>query len=285
MAQRTKNQPVETKEEAPVFEREKVVFRARSKNQLEIKCSPCEDSTGKIWTGQGPTGYWEDMTEEERKKISHLVTPTTVVQISSNTILDLKGNARDRENWKWLQKHPYISLTEESKDDPERRRTSRFFVLDEEERATLSVKSSKVKDKVRYLLQYEVSKTELVLLAEAMGFPEANAAKPEVLINHLFVSMDIGDGVGYRNALLLEKLMDKANKKSLNARVLANRLITAGEIKMIRGEFQYGSTDQMDGVRMGKDKGEVATFLLDPKNSELVNTLTSRLDLAELEAV
>src|SRR5262245_57403349 len=58
-----------------------IVFRGKKKTQMPCKVSPCQDSTGKHYTGQGETGYYEDLTEEDKRKLAYVVYPNKHIVI------------------------------------------------------------------------------------------------------------------------------------------------------------------------------------------------------------
>jgi hypothetical protein len=261
-----------------------IIFRGYRKTQQPVKISPLQDSSGKTYTGQGTTGFYEDMTEEERKKLAYVVTPRTVIVIREGKSLDTTNSAKDRADWKWVKKHPYIAATRE---DGHSSRDAVYYVYNEVREAESSLTRSENIDKAIYKLRFECSEAKRVQLASSLGFPEAKSANPSLLMNWLRDEASIGI-----NALTILKLIEggaeaQAFQKAMTMFHLLKRYRV---IQTYRAGIWRWSGE--NGMVLGSTQEKVIEFLASPDNAETVVALQEELvkakaltgeDLAEID--
>jgi len=243
-----------------------IVLRAlKTKTQQGLKARPCEDYTGHVYTGQGPTGHYETLSEELKKELSYIITPRTEVVLSDGKVFDLDNNPIDVANWKWLRRHPYIAM---SKRQCEASRDARFYVDDPKQEAERRVVTSRAKDKARYIIQYTASRDQLVKAAFLLGNLGADQMELSVLQDTLLQHADT------MAAITLDALepsnAERTNAKLLLVDLIKRRLVQRGD----GGFFRFGGAS---GMSLGHTEEVVIDFMLDDKNAEAVQMMESAL--------
>lgn len=245
-----------------------IVFRAfRPKTQRPVKVSPLPDSTGKHWTGQGATGYFEDMTEEDKKKESFVITPLTTVVISEGKVLNCKQNRTDAANWKWIKKHPYIALSKEAGSSS---RDAVYYVFNQvaiaEERVTKGEKT----DIARYKIRMELSAARQAQIAEALGFPEPRAASPVVVTEWLL------DNASENAEMILKLINEDEEAKALQKAMALFHILNRYKIiqQYRAGMWRWAGEN---GLVLGATKERAIEFMANPDNADTVAALEAEL--------
>ena len=240
-----------------------IVLRAyNSKRLTPVKLSPLEDRTGKLYTGQGKYGYFELISEEEKKKLPYIVTRETVVSIENGDVLNL-DDPITAENWKWMQKHPYIALDQE---DGLSSRDAVFYVDNPERKAEIHITRDKrvtmAKAKV-----YAASLNKKIQLAHALGNPGAKAMSVSLLEEWLINKAE-------ETPDTIVKLLDKDASARLTAMTLFEDMKRYSMAIRKAGTWRFGDDN---GIPLGNDDEEVILFLLDEKNNEQVYLIQEQL--------
>lgn len=254
----------------------------RPKTQLPVKCSPCEDMTGKLFTGQGKHGYYETLTEEEKRNLHLVVTNNTVMIITHDMVLrvadrDEKGNTKDEPgvdydiiddiHWQWLKRHPYLAMTRK-----DRNRDTSFYVENLEIEAEHDLKVSKPITKARYLIEYEASASQLITAAKALGYPAPESQKVSVLQKWLREYAETDSG---RLVEAVLKVLSPDNNAFTNAKVLFEDLKKAGIVAKHAGNvWKYGGDR---GTFLGRSESAVVDYIMDNENKENVLAMKDSL--------
>lgn len=252
---------------------EVIVFRSYdNKHQQPIKISPCEDETGKVFTGQGEDGYFDSLTEEDKRTIPYLVTPETVITVTDGKTLK-PTNMADRENWRWIQIHPYLSLR---KEDGHSSRKAVYYIENRRAEAEQRVSKAKNRDKARYLIQFELSQEKLVKVAKAIGHPAPQNFSLTELQDYLL--RQCGDGVDPKldmSAAILNAA-DPKNAESTGALITFHELLKWKIIERHRGgTYRFGGAE---GTFVGHNETKVTEFLTNVKNQEIVAAMIAQLE-------
>lgn len=250
----------------PYPEKGLIVIRAKNpKTQMNLKIRPCEDMTGRVYTGQGPTGHYETISETQRSEFSYLITPDTEIVLSDGKLVDLQDNPIDKANWKWMRKHPYLTMDKKS---CMASRDARFYIEDPIQEAERRVTSSRVRDKVRYMIQYDSSRDKLIKAASLLGNLGADAMELGVLQDYLLQQADLIPD------LVLDSLepgnVERTNVRLKLVELTKRRLIQRGNA----GQFRFGGEN---GIPLGHTDELVIEFMLDDKNIEAVQMMDSAL--------
>lgn len=244
---------------------ELIVLRAYdSKRQTPIKVSPLEDRSGRLFTGQGKFGYYELLTEEEKKELPYIIKNNTVITLESGTTLDLKDNPIDKANWKWISKHPYVAIDEElgrgNKD-------AVLFVDNPERSAEIHISKDKKITMAKAKI-YGASSTKKVQLATALGHPGAASLSGNLLEDWLITKAeDMPEPI--------TKLLDTNKSKHVEALVLFEELKHFDLLIKHAGTWRFGGRD---GLSVGQGGDDVSEFLRDKKNEEQVYIMSQQLN-------
>lgn len=236
-----------------------------TKDQLPCKARPCEDATGRIFTGQGPTGHYETLSNEDKERLSFIITPDSEITLSNDKVIDLDKNPIDQVNWVWLRKHPYLAL---SKEKAARSRDARFYIEDAVAEAANRVSSAKVRDRIRYQIQETLSKEDLIKTASLLGNLGADGMSVTALQDYLLLLADSSPD-------LVAKAINPGNPEETNAKLL---LMELTKYKLIQrgdgGQFRFGGDK---GMILGHTPELVVSWLMDGKNSETVQMMRNNL--------
>lgn len=243
---------------------EQIVLRAfNPKRQQPVKVCPLEDKTGKVFTGQGPTGYYQAITPEEMKNMPYVVTPETYVTITDGKVLDMKDHV-DEANWKWMQKHPYITMDKERRHN----RDIVFYVENKQKEAKDRLTKDRRITKAKYFIENETNFTQRVELATAMGLPGADQLDSVMLEDWLVQQAEVTPDT------VLEMLKPE-NALDNKLRGLFHQLKIQNIISKHKGGiFRMGGAD---GLVLGRNEDQVIKFMSDEKNNETVVALKAML--------
>lgn len=235
------------------------------KTQLPLKARPMHDTSGMVFTGQGEHGYYQLLTEEEKKKLNFVVTPDTFVLLEDGKVLNIESNPVDKANWVWLEKHPYLSLDRDKGDQ----RVARFFVADAEKDAAARVDSTALIDKARYEVR-QLSQDALTHVAEVLGLGAAKSFKHTQILD--FVLAKASDKMTVTAVI---GAINPENKAKSNATIFFNDILKWGVIERAKdGVFYFGGTE---GVNLGYTPDTVIEYLLAKENVERVKAMKQML--------
>lgn len=256
------------------MESRKIIIKAYSEHtQQPIKISPCEDreAGGKLYTGQGKLGYYESLTKREREDLAYLITPATVIILRHGMRLNLDDPV-DAANWKWMQRHPWISLERSNRLGKD----VRFYVEDLQKEAEDRLVKSKPVTEARYLIEIKASPQQLINAARALGHPSPESFNISVIQDWLVNRASGNDG---RDAKLVLKCLSPDGDGSVNARILASELKQYAIITKERGGvFKFGGPG---GIFIGRNEDDVNAYLLSNENVENVAAMKSALKEAK----
>jgi hypothetical protein len=240
------------------------VIRARYNDQLPVTARPCFDKSGRIFTGQGPTGHYETLSEEEKRNMNYVVTPDTSVVLTDGKVFYLT-NPIDVINWRWLRRHPYIAFTKEQMFTS---RDASFYVFNHIIEAERRVRSSKERDKARYLIQYELNRDQLINAAKILGNAGAETMNDTQLQDFLLQLTETQEK-------LVLNAINPTNKAYAKAKILLNDLIRYRIVQRGDGSlFRFGGEK---GAPLGHTEDTVIDFMLDDKNQDTVLMMKTAL--------
>lgn len=245
---------------------EKIVFRAaNTKKQQAVKVGPLQDKTGRLYTGQGPTGYYESLTQKDRDElpIGMVFDHNTVYVVEDGKVLDLSDPV-DAAMWKWIQKHPYIGLT---KEDCSARRDAVFYVDNPQKKAESFVSRDKKVTKVKTMV-YNANSEEKINAAKALGLTGAEGLKIPQVEEWLIIEAErLPDAV--------ESLLDPKNAGLTVAIGIVKEMLMYNIIKRFGTVYKYGGRD---GITLGTSDEEAAEWVLDTKNEDAFIAMKFNLD-------
>lgn len=235
----------------------------RPRTQMSVTCRPLQDKSGKLWTGQGEYGYYELLTEDDKRKLPFIFDYETKVVIEDGKTLNL-ADPFDAALWKWLQKHPYIALDKSlgGKD-----RDKVYYVANERKEAKERIDKSAKIDEARPAVR-KLSQQDQVRIAKALGLESAAVFSPEQILDWL-----LNKATTSPEAVL--SVIDPANKAKVNAAVFVKDIVKWKVIERERdGIYYFGGKD---GVNIGHTEEMVVNYLIDPQNAERVKAMKAML--------
>lgn len=240
----------------------KITFCAfRPRTQQSVTCRPTLDKSGKLYTGQGSHGFYELLTEEDKRKLPFIFDYGTSIVIEEGKVLDLE-DPYDAAVWKWLQKHPYIAL-----DKSIVNRDAVYYVANEIKEAKERIDKSAKVDEARPAVR-KLSQADQVRVAKALGLDGAAGFSPEQVLDWLLNKCN-------SNPETVLNAIDPANKAKVNAKVFVKDIVKWGVIERARdGVFYFGG---QDGVSLGHTEDMVVDYLLNPENAERVKAMRGML--------
>lgn len=251
---------------------ETIVIRAyNSRNALPVKVRPLQDRTGKLYTGQGKDGYYETLSMEEKQKLNYIITPDTTVVLQDGKEFKM-NDPIDAANIKWVMRHAYIAKDFASGKSS---RDAIFYIQDRKAEAKQRVTSAKIKDKARYIVQFNLSLDELKQVAKALGN----------LSSDTFTELELQDWLlnlceTVPDAVLFHA--DKQNAKDTDATILFNELERWRIIvKQRGGVYRFGGPD---GLYLGHTQEQVIEYLRKPENLETVAAIETELKAKKTSA-
>lgn len=243
----------------------KIFFAAfNPRTQLPVICRPIEDRTGRLYTGQGEIGYFENLTEDEKvalaKKGIPVIDNETSVTIEHDGSIDL-DNPIDAANWKWLQKHPYISL-----DKGKKTRDTVFYVVNPQKDAKLYVDRTAKIDQARPAVR-ALSQSDQVRVASALGLSGAKTFSADQLLEWLLKECNT------RPETVLS-IINPENSAKVNATIFFKDMLKWRIVERMKdGAFYFGGPD---GVNIGITEETCVNYLLSPENLERVKAMKAR---------
>ncbi len=250
---------------------EAVVLKAFDNRQMPAKISPAEQAeTGRIFTGQGVDGFLDNMSEEDKKRLSFVITEKTVVTLTNGKIFN-PNNIADKENWRWIQLNPYISLTREAGKSS---RSALFYVENRKAEAAKRVTLNKSRDKARYIIQFDTSHEQQIKIARTIGHPSPEAFSPMELTDYLLTQCDT----------ISAAIIEAADPKNAEASAITTTFHELVRFKIISkekgGVYRFGGPD---GAFVGHTEGKVAEYLASKKNQETVAAILAQLEEKKAE--
>lgn len=247
-----------------VLEQERIIFRAlRPKTQQGVRVSPCQDKTGKLYTGQGETGYFDDLSEEDKKKIPYVIDHNTTLLIDDGKILRIASDKTDAANWKWMKRHPYIVI---NKSDAGSNRDAVYHVENLEQEAKVRVSKDKEITMAKAAI-YGASATELILAAKSLNHPKPESFTPDMITDWLVSQAETSP------SLVMASLNIK-NKAHNNAKSLFNELKRRDVVVSYKGIFKVGDEN---GISLGHSEDSAIEYILNKDNLEMVKALKGQL--------
>lgn len=242
-----------------------VVLKSYNNRQQTAKISPAEEKeTGRVFTGQGTDGFLDSISEEDKKKLSFVITEFTVVHLTNGKTLKPTSIA-DRENWRWMQLNPYISLNKDDRSS----RSAIFYVEDREAEAQKRVSSSKNRDKARYLVQFQMSHDEQVKVARVIGHPSPEAFSHLELTDYLLLQCEA----------IAAAVLEAADPKNAEDSAVKSTFYELERWRVIEkhrgGVYKFGGSE---GVFLGHNELKVMEYLKNPKNTETVAAIQAMLE-------
>jgi hypothetical protein len=235
----------------------------RPRTQMSVTCRPTQDKSGKLWTGQGTYGYYELLTEDDKRKLPFIFDHETKVVIEDGKTLNL-DDPFDAALWKWLQKHPYIAI---DKSLGGRDRDKVYYVANERKEAKERIDKSAKIDEARPAVR-KLSQADQVRIAKALGLESAAVFSPEQILDWLL-------NKATTNPEAVLAVIDPANKARTNAAVFVKEIVKWKVIERERdGVFYFGG---INGVTLGHSEDMVVTYLIDPQNAERVRAMKAML--------
>lgn len=244
-----------------------ITFYAFSKNQMPVTIRPMVWSkNGLLYTGQGKHGFYELLTEEERRSLPFLFTPETAFVLQDRKTLDLDNNPYEAALWKWVQHSPYISPSREYFSSE-----ARFFIYSPKRDAEIYVKSTEEVDNARYNIR-NISYEKLSKICEALGLYRADTYTHTQLLDWA-----LHEATDPKKAKLFNLLMGEHAEARLNAMVFMERLLKNNILTKDHTGYYYGTKEA--GKFLGLTKDEVIDYMLDKNNVGEVKVM--KVTLAE----
>jgi hypothetical protein len=238
----------------------------RPKTQQPLKVRPCQDETGMVYTGQGEHGYYDLLTEEEKKELGYVITPETYVILEDGKVLNIESNPKDKANWVWLQKHPYLAMERAA---GENNRDVCFYVANAAKEAAERVDSTEKIDEARYMVR-KLSENERSRVAKILGL-----GNPEAFTSQQVLDWVLGKATDKNTVKAVLDAINPENKAKSNAQIFFNEIVKWGVIERMRdGGYYFGGES---GVSVGHTESTVLDYLLSKENAERVKAMRSML--------
>jgi hypothetical protein len=242
----------------------KVVLRAyKPKKEPICVCRPVQNAGGLTFTGQGKKteGYYEQLSEEDKRKMAYVITPSTGVRISDGHVLDL-DNIKDAANWKWLQKHPYISMSKLANPSTD----EVFYVFNAEVDAELKVSKAKRSATIQSKV-FAMAEVDQRRLAAAMGYGDVSGLNQDQVLDYLLGKITLNIG-------MVERLVD--DKETTAAKEIFHKAVNRDVLTRTHGWYMFE-----EDIKVGASEESAIIFLLDDENKDVVLAIQARL--AEFE--
>jgi hypothetical protein len=228
----------------------------KPKTQLPVVCRPMMDKSGKLFTGQGQFGYYELLTEEEKRKLPFIFDYETSIVLEDGKTFNM-NDPYDRGVWKWLRKHPYLALDRAA---GEGNRDAVFYMANAVKEAKERVDKTARIDEARPAVR-KLSHNDQIRVAKALGLDGALGFTPDQILDWLLNKAS-------SDPETVLATIDPGNKVRVNAKVALKDFIKYGVIaRMKDGAFYFGGEE---GVNLGHTEEMVVDYMIDPANSERV---------------
>lgn len=239
----------------------KITFSAFSpKSQLPVTLRPGNDKTGKLYTGQGQFGYFENLTVSEKEDLVIVIDHHTQIVIEDGTVLDL-DNPIDAANWKWIQRHPYICLDKAQKKSSNR--DAVYYVVNAQKEAQLYIDTTARTDEARPAIR-KLSLTDQIKVAKVLGLHASETFLPAQILSWLLQECNT------RPEAVLEAI-NPDNARKVNAKIFLAEALRWEIIARGRdGNLYYGGEK---GVVVGINEQQAVEFLLSSENAERVRAM------------
>lgn len=242
----------------------KIVFRAfNTKKQQAVKVGPLEDKTGKLYTGQGPTGYYESLTPKDMEKMAIVFDHSTVYVVEDGKSLNIADDPHDAALWKWIQKHPYIGLT---RADCLVSRDAVFYVDNPQKKAEDYISRDKLITKTKTEV-YNATNEQKVNLAKAMGLTGAEGTSPSQVEEWLILKVE-------QEPAAMSTLLNPTKASFVTSMGLIKEMLTYNVIKKFGTVLKYGGRE---GITLGNSEEEAAKWIADTRHEDTF--ISMKLDL------
>ena len=235
------------------------------KTQLPSTCRPLADKTGKLYTGQGVLGYYENLTEADKKELAEKGIP--IIDFDTSYILE-DGKVVDMSDpiqaghMKWVWKHPYLA-TDKSK----KTRDSTFYVVNAQKDAKAYVDKTAKTDEARPAVR-RLSSADQVKAAEALGLSAAHTFPPDQLLEWLLNKCNT-------DAVAVLAVINPENSAKVAATRFFKEIERYGVIERMKdGSFYFGGEQ---GAMIGHSDEVVIAYLLAPENKERARAMKAML--------
>lgn len=247
-------------------QKDKIVFRALNpKTQQPVRLCPLPSLSngGKHYTGQGSTGFYENLSQHEKDDMAYVITPETYVQIHDGKVLNLE-NPIDNDNWKWMQKHPYVVMDRRKATSS---RDARFYIENKEAEAKELISKDKLITDAKTAM-YNASSEMLNVVAKAFGHPSPEGFSSEEIYRFLI------DIIQDTPQAVIDSFSPEKRAET-NVRSLFTDLQRYKIIIKSRGSYYFGGEH---GIHLGRSEEELVDFLLDDDNKSTVDAMTAQLN-------
>ena len=244
----------------------RVVFRAKNvKRQQKVVVTPLTDHTGNLYTGQGPHGYFELLTQKDREAldIGIVFDHDTKYTVENGKVLNLE-NPLDAARWKWIQLHPYIGMAEK---DCNKGSEAVYYVDNPEKQAGERVSRDKIITKVKTYV-YNATNDKAIAVAKAVGLNGAEGLKRDQIDDWLVIQCE-------SHPQVVESLFDKSSADRVTALGLVKEMVTYNVLKQFGTVYKFGG---QNGVTVGNSEDEAANFIMNTKNEDTVLSMQLQLD-------
>lgn len=234
----------------------KITFAAfNPKTQLPVTLRPCNDKTGRLYTGQGQHEHFENLTEEEKKNLVVIIDHHTTVVIEDGLVIDL-DNPIDAANWKWIQRHSYICLDKAQKKSSSR--DAVFYIVNAQKEARLYIDTTEKIDLARPAVR-KLSLTDQAKVAQVLGLHASETFPPDQLLAWLLQECNTRPGA------VLDAI-NPDNARRVNAKIFFDNALRWGIIERGKdGNLYYGGEK---GVVVGVNEDQAIDYLIAPENAE-----------------
>lgn len=248
-----------------------LLYAYRPKTFTGCKVCPLPDSTGKHWTGQGATGYYEDLSFNDKQAMAYVVTPTTYIKLGNGKTFNMASET-DRINWTWIKRHPYVA---ESMEAGYSNRDAVLYVHNVVADAEARVTKTEMRDRIRFTLRFDTSQEALYEIASALNFPHVETASPTTVLDYLLSKAEENkETLDLLNDLLSN---DEGTKLRRKGRALFHELLRYRVIdKYFGGVYRWSGEE---GLVLGATEDKAVEFILDKKNVQTVEAMVGELAL------
>lgn len=251
-----------------------ILFRAynpKTQQPVRVNPLPSRKANGKHYTGQGKTGFYENLTTKDKEELAIVITPETYITIHDGKALRL-DDAIDASNWKWIQKHPYIAMDRVT--GKSTNRDAVFYIENKAKEADVLITKDKLMTKAKSDM-YDSNREKLDVVAKSLGHPSPMGFSEREVQKYI---LDIIDATPQ----VVIDSFNPDNQASINVRSLLADFVRHNIMVKSRGSYFYGGEH---GTHIGRSEQEVVNFLMDDDNSGLVASMTSQLEEIVHESV
>lgn len=237
----------------------------KPRTQLPVTARPMTDSRGMLYTGQGEHGYYEMLTEDDKKRLPFVFDYNTAILLEDGKVFDLDNNPYDIGVWKWLATHPYLAPdkfeAENNSGD------ARFYIVNPQKEASNYLDKTEKTDEARPAVR-NLSRKDQERVAEALGLNAPSTFSQPQLLTWLLKKADT-------DPTSVLDTINPQNKAKVTATIFFKDAVRWKVIERLRdGAFYFGGEK---GISLGLTDDMVINYLLNPENVERVKVMKSLL--------